>query len=496
MKIFSTHQFTKHLKIEWIIIPVFAKFPKEELTSILGSYSIDDHLSLIQEFKGLPGESIHFPPRKGTGTGISLFGLGEVGKVSIKRSTIEFIHQAKKYLPEHIGVSLELTGTDDVQRMIHLAENLTKGIVLAFQNPGKFKTTAKDEKNINSLTWIIPKPFSDPVENASEKGRLKAITISRLIDLINTPASHKTPVELVDWMQSSAQNSGYQIKILDKKELFKQGWHALIAVNRGSEVPAQCVIAEYSPKIAGKYVPKVVLAGKGVTFDTGGLSIKTGDTVHYMKSDMGGAAAVMGTIELAAQLQLQVHIVAILPFTDNSVDARSIKPGDIISSYSGKSIEVINTDAEGRLILADALAYAVKNHPCDYLIDVATLTGNIVLALGNEAAGLMTNNNNLAAQLEKAGIETGEKVWRMPLWDDYKKHLDSDIADIKNLGTKPLAGSITAAKFLEYFTDHHKAYAHLDIAGTSFGTYPISKDYSATGFGVDLLVNWLEHLEK
>jgi leucyl aminopeptidase len=211
-----------------------------------------------------------------------------------------------------------------------------------------------------------------------------------------------------------------------------------------------------------------------------------------MKSDMGGAAAVIGTLEMAAKLGLKVNIVGAVALTENCIDSLAIKPGDVIGSYLGKTIEVINTDAEGRLVLADALAYVKKNHQPDAMIDLATLTGNCIQALGYAAAALLSNNDDLAQSLKNSGQTTGEKVWRMPLWDDYKDMMKSDVADIKNLSSAPIAGAITAAKFLEEFIDGHTNWAHLDIAGVAFGDSEYGSMKSATGYGVKLLVDWLE----
>ncbi|MDQ3015509.1 MAG: M17 family metallopeptidase, partial [Bacteroidota bacterium] len=230
---------------------------------------------------------------------------------------------------------------------------------------------------------------------------------------------------------------------------------------------------------------------KGVIFDTGGISIKMSKNMHYMKSDMAGAAAALGVVEACARLGLKVNVMAITPMTDNSIDSTSIKPGDVISSYAGKSIEVIDTDAEGRLILADALAYAVKEYKPDVMIDMATLTGSIIASLGPQAAGLFTKNDELAAELSAAGNISGERVWRMPMYDEYHDDMQSDIADIKNLSEKPYAGATTAAKFLEYFTSDHPAWAHLDIAGMAFQANGFGKSYCATAYGVRLLVKWI-----
>jgi leucyl aminopeptidase len=251
---------------------------------------------------------------------------------------------------------------------------------------------------------------------------------------------------------------------------------------------------EYKP--ANTPIKKVGLVGKGVTFDTGGLSIKPSTNMHYMKSDMGGAAAVMGTMEMAAKLKLPIHLFGVVPATDNSVDAKSIKPGDVIGSYDGKTIEVIDTDAEGRLILADGLAYAVKNFQPDVLIDLATLTGSCIRTLGTYAGGLFSNDDNLIGQLMKASQLTGERLWPLPLWDDYKKEIKSDVADVKNFSGNPSAGAITAAKFLEIFIQGHPSWAHMDIAGVAVSDSEYSTQKSATAFGVRLLICYLESLLK
>lgn len=202
----------------------------------------------------------------------------------------------------------------------------------------------------------------------------------------------------------------------------------------------------------------------------------------------------MGAMEAAARLQLPVHLIGVVPCTENSVDANSTKPGDVIGSYAGKTIEVIDTDAEGRLILADALCYTVKNFQPDYLIDLATLTGSCIRTLGYVAGGLFSNNDALAKSLLNIGLQTGERLWQFPLWEEYLKDLKSDVADIKNLSSSPAAGAITAAKFLEYFTEGHPAWAHLDIAGVAFSDSDFSKQKSATGFGVRLLVEFFEQV--
>jgi len=329
-------------------------------------------------------------------------------------------------------------------------------------------------------------PGADP--QAAWHGFHIGQTQQEIMTLVNLPASHKSPEYLGHWAERSAKAHGYRCEVLDKEKIEALGMFAFLSVNRGSELPARLIITHYKHPRATR---KVALVGKGVVFDTGGLSIKDSKNMHYMKSDMGGAAAALGTVEACARLGLPVDVMAFVPATDNSVDALSTKPGDVVTSYSGKTIEIIDTDAEGRLVLADALAYAARQYKPDVMIDLATLTGSIIAAIGPQAAGLFTKNDELGQALLAAGFASGERVWRMPMFDEYADDMQSDIADIKNLGDKPYAGSITAAKFLEAFTAEHPAWAHLDIAGMAFQPNGFGKGYCATGYGVRLLVKYL-----
>jgi leucyl aminopeptidase len=233
--------------------------------------------------------------------------------------------------------------------------------------------------------------------------------------------------------------------------------------------------------------------GKGITFDTGGLNIKTAGMVH-MKCDMAGGAAVFGAMQLIADLQLPVKVTAIVPCAENAVDAKAFLPSDVIHSYSGTSIEIIDTDAEGRLVLADGISYLIKNYKPEYIVDIATLTGSSVGTLGYECGALFTNNEALSKKLQDAGDSVGERLWQLPLWDVYKQDIESDIADVKNYSGKPVAGAISAAKFLEYFTKEHTAWAHLDVAGVAFGDDEFAKSKHATAYGVHLLTKFIENL--
>ena len=313
-----------------------------------------------------------------------------------------------------------------------------------------------------------------------------------MLDLMNAPSNYKTPQTLADWAVASGREYNYGVTILDHDELARQGYNALLSVGQGSENPPLLIICDYNP--ANATGPTVGLVGKGVTFDTGGVSIKPSANMHLMKSDMGGAAAVLGTVEVAARLKLPLRVVGVVPATENVVDGMATKPGDVITSYLGKTIEIIDTDAEGRVILADGLGHMVRHIQPDILIDLATLTGNVIAALGYQAGGLFTANDDLAAQLIAAGTKTGERLWQLPLWDDYKDDILSDVADVKNYSGKPTNGAIAAAKFLEAFTENHPAWAHLDIAGMAFADTEFGQQKNATSFGIRLLTEFLSKI--
>ncbi|WP_080058485.1 leucyl aminopeptidase family protein [Spirosoma aerolatum] len=341
---------------------------------------------------------------------------------------------------------------------------------------------------------LLVSPRTEAVaQEAFIRAEAIAQTQRQMLDLMNAPANYKQPQTLADWAMNSGKQHGYSVTVLDKTELERQKLGALLSVSQGSDVPPVLIITDYKPADATN-VLTVGLVGKGVTFDTGGVSIKTSSNMHLMKSDMGGAAAVLGTVEIAAKLKLPIHVVGIVPATENAIDGRSTKPGDVITSYLGKTIEIIDTDAEGRVILADGLGYMVRHYSPDILIDLATLTGSVIAALGYHAAGLFTANDALANKLTEAANQTGEHLWRLPIWDAYTEDIKSDVADVKNFSGKPVAGAISAAKFLEVFTENHPAWAHLDIAGMAFTDTEFGSQKNATGFGIRLLTSYLQAL--
>lgn len=451
-------------------------------------------ISLTQraDFKAAAGEiqTIYTETEK-----IFLLGLGEAltfGEV-VKTVRSFGIKQQSK-LDKELIVSLSHFKKNS--EIITAADAITNGLLQSTYQIERFHTKQKDAHPLAhkkaSLTFIVAEKQVEVAKAAAHKGQISAEAQLSVIDLVNAPANKKTPQVLADWARQSGEKYNYSVTTFSKKEIEKMGLGGLLAINRGSEDAPEFIVMEYKPK-SKKGLKKIGLVGKGVTFDVGGLSIKSSTNMHYMKSDMGGAAAVFGTMETVARLKLPVHLIGIVPATDNSVDAKSIKPSDVITNYGGKTIEIIDTDAEGRVILSDGISYMIKHFQPEVLIDLATLTGSAVRALGYEAGALFSNNDKLAEQLSAAGYRTGEKVWRLPIWDAYGDDMKSDVADIKNFSGKPIAGAITAAKFLQFFTDDHPTWAHLDIAGVAFGGTDFSKGKSATGFGVRLLTDMIEN---
>ena len=418
---------------------------------------------------------------------IILLGLGKNPNSSdiIKAFRTLFLKQKSK-LPNEVTI--------DVQNLQEVwTEYAVIGSMLGGYDLDLYKTEDKKSFPVFTKEGIINilSTFKS-TEKFIIRGKAISKTQMQMFDLMNAPANKKTPYILSKWAVDSGKKFDYSVTILEKQQLKSQKLDALLAVGQGSEHPPVLIIMEYKSPEAKQTVG---LVGKGVTFDTGGISIKSSTNMHLMKSDMGGAAAVMGTIELAAKLKLPVHLVGIIPACENSVDGKSFKPSDVIGSYSGKTIEIIDTDAEGRLILADGLNYLVRNYHPDIMIDLATLTGSCVATLGYHAAGMFTNNNNLAQNLTKAADQTGERLWRLPLWDIYKEDITSDIADVRNYSGKLMAGAISATKFLEVFTDNHQNWAHLDIAGTAFGDIEFAPQRAGTAFGVRLLLKFLENMD-
>lgn len=332
--------------------------------------------------------------------------------------------------------------------------------------------------------WIAKKGESASVELAIRHGQAMAEGIRLARELGNLPGNLCTPTYLAEQAQALAQECPkLSVEVLDEAQMQALGMGALLSVARGSRQPPRLIVAQY--RGAGEGNKPLALIGKGLTFDAGGISLKQAADMDEMKFDMAGGAAVLGALRAACLLDLPLNLVGIVPATENLPDGAANKPGDIVTSLSGQTIEILNTDAEGRLILADALTYCERFEP-ETVIDLATLTGACVIALGRHPAGLFTNDERLAAELIAAGEATWDRVWRLPLWEDYQEQLNSNFADMANVGGRE-GGAITAACFLARFAKKYR-WAHLDIAGVAWLS---GKEKGATGRPVALLTHWL-----
>ena len=367
------------------------------------------------------------------------------------------------------------------------AQATVEGILLGAYRYGRYKTTPEEGAPLDRLTVIFnQRSRAGSVQNGVEAGRISAAGANLARDLSNAPGNDLPPRKLASKAREMSKSYDLKCKILTRKNITKEKMGALLAVSAGSEEPPRFIILEYGEP-SDDY-DTIVFVGKGITFDSGGISLKPGSGMEEMKHDMSGAAAVVGAMRAIGEMKPPLHVVGLIPSSENLPDGKALKPGDIITAYSGKTIEIINTDAEGRLVLADALGYADRYKPAA-VIDLATLTGACVVALGHAASGMMGNNENLMTRVRSAGDASGEKVWPLPLWEEYHDEIKSHIADVKNTGGR-WGGALTAGAFLEKFVDY--PWVHLDIAGPAYSEK--ASDYcpqGATGVGARLLIQMI-----
>jgi leucyl aminopeptidase len=370
---------------------------------------------------------------------------------------------------------------------------VAEGALYADYEVDIYKTRDKEERNIRDLFILFEAPVVEKeAQSAIQKGIIVGEATNFVRTLANEPSNILTPSQFAERALSVGRKAGLTMRVLEKEEMEKLGMNTLLAVSRGSDEPPKLIVMQ-TKNVEGKRrknSPLCAFVGKGVTFDSGGISIKPSEKMEDMKGDMAGGAAVLGAMVALAQLQTRHSVIGLIPAVENLPSGKASKPGDVVKSYLGKTVEIINTDAEGRLILADALAYARKMG-AGSIIDIATLTGAIAVALGHLNAGMMGTDQKLMDRLRSNCQITGEKLWQLPLDDEYKKAIRSDIADMKNVGDRA-AGAITAAKFLQEFVED-TPWVHLDIAGVDLdhdGRPFASK--GATGFGVRTLVQLFE----
>jgi len=457
------------------IIPVLGENPEAILKEKLADYAVNPAL-----FSGKKETSYQFDL---DGKLILLIGLGEKTDLTTIEKAFRRILSKNKDL---VDKSVSIDFSDDFNAQ--LIESALIGFQLGSYNLGFFKQKKEGQKDFSDLEINVLSTTSGLEQRLDRATKIASSKIEgfKLVDL---PPNVATPEYLASWAESHGAKHGFEVKVFDEEKAKEEGLDAFLAVARGSAKAPKFIIMEYRNPDAKSHVG---LVGKGVTFDTGGLNIKTQGMVN-MKSDLGGAAAVLAATQLIAALKLPINLTAIVPAVENAVDKDAYLPSEVIGSHAGLSIEVIDTDAEGRLILADGLSYLVKNYKVDQLIDLATLTGSSVGTFGYECGALFSNSDDLSDALREAGMQSGEKVWPLPMWENYRSEMDSEIADIKNYHGKPIAGAITAAKFLEAFIHEHPSWAHLDIAGVAFGDSEFSKTKSGTAFGVQLLLKFIEN---
>ncbi|MCV3240192.1 leucyl aminopeptidase [Mesorhizobium sp. ZC-5] len=439
----------------------------------------------ITEFTAKSGTSVELIAPDGTGFDrLVVLGVGKASALNeyswLKLGGTAFAQIRK---PNDVSVVLDVDG---VQISGSDAANFAAGILLRAYAFDKYKTKKDDgdvkpEKKPAKFTILCAEPAAAKKAFAEVEGVVNGVLLAR--DLVNEPANILGPIEFAAHA-TDLEKLGVKVEIFTEKEMKKLGMGALLGVAQGSPRPPRLVVMSWN---GGKAKEKpIAFIGKGVVFDTGGNSIKPAAGMEDMKGDMGGAAAVTGLMHALAARKAKANVVGIIGCVENSVDGNAQRPGDIVTSMSGQTIEVLNTDAEGRLVLADALWYCNERFQPKFMVNLATLTGAIMVALGQHHAGLFSNNDELSERLISAGLATQERVWRMPLGADYDKLIDSKNADVKNIGGR-YGGAITAAQFLQRFVKE-TPWAHLDIAGTAMGspTNEINQSW-ASGFGVRLL---------
>jgi leucyl aminopeptidase len=422
---------------------------------------------------------------------IALVGLGKQNEFNLEKLRAAFASVMRHLRSMNIkeaatAINLNLPAGKKEQ----IVQAVVEGSLLGLYQYTPYKTVGREDlKEMEELKIIADDQDYSLVETEVKKARIIADAVYFARNLISAPSNEMTPSIMAQKAAGIARKKNVSLKVLDKKKMKAMGMNALLAVASGSHQEPKFIVLEY--KGGGKKDAPIALVGKGLTFDSGGISIKPAEKMDEMKTDMSGGAAVMGAVMAAADLRLPLNVVALIPATENLPGGSAYKPGDILKSYSGKTIEVLNTDAEGRLILADALAYAAELKP-EAVIDVATLTGACVIALGDDVIGMLGTDDELKKEINNAAQATGELVWELPLWESYHELIKSDIADYKNAGGRA-AGTITAAAFLSKFAGD-APWAHLDIAGPAWTSK--DKPYipkGASGVAVRLLVEFLRN---
>lgn len=460
-------------------------------------------LDRLGDFKGKMDESILLYPDKSdildefSCKRILLIGVGELKK----SDGPDLIRERFRKVGGNISAAATKVKADELRLVIpgfagekadDLGGRLVEGMLLGNYRFDKYKKKDADLPSYHGLAEIRICGRGSRLRASLKAAVIGAEAVISARDMANEPGNLWTPSNFSDFGRRLANKSGLKCTVFGKVQLKKMGMGGIIGVNQGSAVEPQMIVLEHQPK---KYSRTILLVGKGVTFDSGGISLKPAAGMEDMKYDMCGGAAVISAMQGVAEEKPKTRVIAIIPATDNMSGSSAIKPGDVITHYNGVTSEVINTDAEGRLILADALAYGIETYKPDCVVDLATLTGAVIIGLGHHRTGMMSNSDVLAEELSRAGEQTGEKLWRLPLDPEYTEQIESEVADVKNVGGRA-GGSITAGAYLQKFVGD-TPWAHLDIAGTAWEY--TKKSYvpkGPSGIGVRLLLQFISNCSR
>lgn len=449
-----------------------------------------------EEMKGKEGESayIHVAGAKDfKAKRILLVGMGERESYSFGQLS-QFGGTALRSLRSRnvktIGLAPRIPDGLDAESA---ASSVIEGVTIGLFDLDKYRTIDKEERSIDAVTLIATGADESALRSGAKRGRIIGESVNFTRELSNEPGGHLTPTDMAERAQKMANEFGLEFEALDRERMESEGMGALLCVARGSEQPPKLIVLKYMPEGKTEVADGedyLAIVGKGITFDSGGISLKPGENMELMKYDMTGGATVLGVMRAIAQLKPSVPILGLVPACENMPSGKATKPGDVVRAMTGKTIEVINTDAEGRLILADAVSYARKLGATS-IIDMATLTGAVSIALGDVNTAILGTDQTLIDDFIETGRELGEKFWQLPLDKEYSKQIKSDIADIKNVGGRK-AGTITAAAFIKEFTES-TPWAHLDIAGTAWSdeAKPF-RSKGPTGIAVRTLIRFIE----
>ena len=421
-----------------------------------------------EEFKGETGETSLFrlTPKGGSrATRLLLVGAGDRNEYRLPEVAVAS-GTATRFLRKCNAKNFAFSPRFDGDAAA-AAQAVVQGAVTSQFELDKYKTKEKNDKAVRKIIVHVEGAKPADLKQGMNRGRILGDSINFTRDLANEPPNVLTPTEMANRAQAMATETGLKCEVLDEAKMQKLGMGSLLSVSAGSEQPAKLIVLRYTPAQSnGKKGDLLALVGKGITFDTGGISLKPGEGMDAMKYDMSGGATVIGTMRAIALLKPTVPVLGVVAAVENMPDGKASRPSDIVTAMNGKTIEILNTDAEGRLILADAVAYAEKQG-ATRIVDMATLTGAVIIALGDQNTGIMGNDQEFVNEIIETGKKAGENFWQLPVSKEYSKQIKSDIADIKNIGPRGKAGTIMGAVFIQEFVDQAK-WAHLDIAGTAW----------------------------